>query len=107
MPYSRRCLPCAMDYDVIIKFETLEEDSRYLIEQCGLEAKLEVKHENPAPSGPRTDQGYKNRSRKVKKGEEEPKDDNGSSFQSLNFFKDISKSKIEQLYQYYKEDFDI
>ena len=26
-----------MSYDVIIKFETLEEDSQYLIEQCGLD----------------------------------------------------------------------
>ena len=29
-----------MSYDVIIKFETLEEDSQYLIEQCGLQVIL-------------------------------------------------------------------
>jgi hypothetical protein len=45
-----------MDYDVIIKFETFEADSQYLIEQCGLEDKLSVVHENPAPTGPRTKQ---------------------------------------------------
>ena len=31
-----------MNYDVIIKFETLEEDSQYLIEQCGLDDRLET-----------------------------------------------------------------
>ena len=31
-----------MNYDVIIKFETLEEDSQYLIEQCGLDDRLEI-----------------------------------------------------------------
>ena len=34
---NSRCKPCSMGYDVIIKFETLEEDSQYLIEQCGLD----------------------------------------------------------------------
>ena len=33
-------MPCAMDYDVIIKFETLTEDSKYVIQQCGLQHKL-------------------------------------------------------------------
>ena len=54
MPYSKRCTPCAIDYDMIIKFESLEADSEYMIEQCHLEDVLEIKHENPAPTGPRT-----------------------------------------------------
>ena len=54
--YRRRCVPCAINYDVIIKFETLEEDSKYLIEQCHLDDRLEVGHENPAPTGARTQQ---------------------------------------------------
>ena len=56
MPYTRRCIPCAIDYDVIIKFESLEADSEYMIEQCQLEDVLEIKHENAAPTGPRTAQ---------------------------------------------------
>ena len=56
MPYTRRCIPCAVEYDVIIKFETLEADSEYLIEQCQLEDVLQVTHENAAPTGPRTAQ---------------------------------------------------
>jgi hypothetical protein len=45
-----------MDYDIIIKFESFEADSQYLIEQCGLQDKLKVSHENAAPTGPRTKQ---------------------------------------------------
>jgi len=107
MPYSRRCLPCAMKYDMIIKFETLEEDSKYLIEQCGLEDRLEILHENPAPTGPETDQGYKNKSKKVKKGKEKPQESNSDSKTALDFFRDIPASKIRQLYQHYRHDFDI
>merc|ERR1719510_253907 len=66
MPYTRRCIPCAIDYDVIIKFETLEEDSQYLIEHCHLENRLKVTHENAAPTGVGTAQGQKNKSKKVK-----------------------------------------
>ena len=45
-----------MKYDLIIKFETLEEDSKYLIDQCRLSDKLKVGHENAAPTGARTAQ---------------------------------------------------
>ena len=40
MPLFRRCMPCGMDYDVIVKFETLEEDSDYIINQCGLQDRI-------------------------------------------------------------------
>ena len=53
---SRRCVPCAINYDVIIKFESLEADSQYLIDQCSLGDRLSVAHENPAPTGVRTEQ---------------------------------------------------
>jgi len=107
MPYSRRCVPCAINYDVIIKFETLEEDSKYLIEQCHLDHRLEVGHENPAPTGVRTQQGQKNKSKKVKTGKSLPDKNSGSAFQSLDFFKDIPVSKIKQLYEHYRHDFQI
>jgi len=107
MPYSRRCIPCAMNYDVIIKFETLEQDSQYLIDQCQLGDKLAVVHENPAPTGARTEQGQKNKSKKVKTGKSLPDKSASSSFQSLDFFKDIPDSKIKQLYEHYRHDFEI
>jgi len=107
MPFSRRCVPCAINYDVIIKFETLEEDSKYLIEQCSLDDRLTVAHENPAPTGARTEQGQKNKSKKVKTGKALPDKSSSSSFQSLDFFKDIPNSKIKQLYEHYRHDFEI
>jgi len=107
MPYSKRCVPCAIKYDVIIKFETLEEDSKYLIDQCQLDDRLTVGHENPAPTGERTNQGQKNKSKKVKAGRAQPEKSSGSSFQSLDYFKDIPVSKIKQLYEYYRYDFEI
>jgi len=106
MPYSRRCLPCSMDYDIIIKFETLEEDSNYIIKQCHMEDLLKVTHENNAPTGPKTEQGYKNKSKKVKQGKEKPKEED-KVFVSLDFFKDVPVNKIKQLYRYYRQDFEI
>jgi len=106
MPYSRRCLPCSMDYDIIIKFETLEEDSNYIIKQCHMEDLLKVSHENNAPTGPKTEQGFKNKSKKVKQGKEKPKEED-RVFVSLDFFKDIPVNKIKQLYRYYRQDFEI
>lgn len=107
MPYSRRCVPCAINYDVIIKFESLEADSQYLIDQCSLGDRLSVAHENPAPTGVRTEQGQKNKSKKVKTGKSLPDKSSSSSFQSLDFFKDIPDSKIKQLYEHYRHDFEI
>lgn len=107
MPYSRRCLPCAMKYDLIIKFETLEEDSKYLIDQCRLSDKLKVGHENAAPTGARTAQGQKNKSKKVKSGKSLPERKPSSAEQSLDYFKTIPVSKIKKLYEYYRHDFEI
>ena len=114
-----------MNYDVIIKFETLDEDSRYLIEQCGLDDRCElqnviwmlkkvflllrikVRHENQSPTGPETAQGYKNKSKKVKKGEEKAKKGITDTKTALDYFRDIPTSKIKRLYQHYRHDFEI
>ena len=114
-----------MNYDVIIKFETLDEDSRYLIEQCGLDDRCElqnviwmlkkvflllrikVRHENQSPTGPETAQGYKNKSKKVKKGEEKAKKGITDTKTALDYFTDIPTSKIKRLYQHYRHDFEI
>ena len=115
-----------MNYDVIIKFESLDEDSRYLIEQCGLDDRCElqnvlhstcykkffllrikVRHENQSPTGPETAQGYKNKSKKVKKGEEKVKKGITDTKTALDYFGDIPTSKIKKLYQHYRHDFEI
>jgi len=107
MPYTRRCIPCAIDYDVIIKFESLEDDSQYLIEECHLENKLKVIHENAAPTGVRTAQGQKNKSKKVKSGKAEPDKSSSSSAQSLKYYQDIDPEKMKELYNHYLLDFEI
>jgi len=107
MPYTRRCIPCAIDYDVIIKFESLEDDSQYLIEECHLEKKLKVTHENAAPTGVRTAQGQKNKSKKVKSGKAEPDKSSSSSAQSLKYYQDIDPEKMQELYNHYLLDFEI
>merc|ERR1712045_22128 len=107
MPYTRRCIPCAIDYDVIIRFETLEEDSQYLIEQCHLDNKIGVSHENAAPTGARTAQGQKNKSKKVKAGKAEPDKSSSSSAQSLKYYQDIDPEKMKEQYNHYLLDFEI
>ena len=103
----RRCIPCAIDYDVIIKFESLEEDSQYLIEECHLENRLKVTHENAAPTGVRTAQGQKNKSKKVKSGKANPEKSSSSSAQSLKYYADIDPEKMKELYNHYLLDFEI
>lgn len=34
--YTKFCTPCLINFDAILKFETLEEDQMYLIEKTGL-----------------------------------------------------------------------
>jgi len=106
MPYSRRCMPCGMDYDVIIKFETLEEDSDYIINQCGLQDRISLTHENRAPTGTKTEQGFKEKGKKkAKKSKSLPAPPQSSSLVALDYFKDISEHKIKQLYKHYRLDF--
>ena len=78
-----------------------------MIEQCHLDNKIGVTHENAAPTGARTAQGQKNKSKKVKKGSAEPDKTTSSSEQSLKYFKDIELKKVKQLYEHYLQDFEI
>ena len=78
-----------------------------MIEQCHLDNKIGVTHENAAPTGARTAQGQKNKSKKVKTGKAEPDKSTSSSEQSLKYFKDIELKKVKQLYQHYLQDFEI
>ncbi|KAF6217200.1 hypothetical protein GE061_001554 [Apolygus lucorum] len=42
------CTPCQINFDIIIKFETLEEDQMYLIELVGVEDKIKPEWKNPS-----------------------------------------------------------
>ncbi|XP_043239313.1 carbohydrate sulfotransferase 11-like [Amphibalanus amphitrite] len=41
-PYFAHCTPCNVDYDLIGKFETLEEDNRYIADQIGIKDYTEL-----------------------------------------------------------------
>ena len=69
--------------------------------------RIGVLHENQAPTGPETKQGFKNKSKKVKKGKEESKKAITNTKTALDFFRDIPTSKIRKLYQHYRHDFEI
>ena len=69
--------------------------------------RIGVLHENQAPTGPETKQGFKNKSKKVKKGEEKSKKAITNTKTALDFFRDIPTSKIRKLYQHYRHDFEI
>ncbi|XP_043461702.1 carbohydrate sulfotransferase 11-like [Leptopilina heterotoma] len=40
IPYTEACLPCDINYNYILKFETFEEESRFLLQQLKLDDKL-------------------------------------------------------------------
>lgn len=46
IPYFSFCTPCLVDYDVIIKLETLERDVQQLMGLLGQDTGPEVKHTN-------------------------------------------------------------
>lgn len=45
-PITNFCTPCQVKFDVIAKFETLEEDQKYLIEKAGLGNAIKPEHKN-------------------------------------------------------------
>lgn len=82
-PINTFCTPCQVKFDMILKFETLEEDQRYLIEKAGL-SKLGVRPEHKNPG----------------KG----KHNNETLISS---FAELTKSQIRGLYEIFKYDFEI
>ncbi|GFG39349.1 hypothetical protein Cfor_08302 [Coptotermes formosanus] len=47
-PITHFCTPCQVDFDIIMKFETLQEDQNYLIHQAGLQDIIRPEWKNPA-----------------------------------------------------------
>ncbi|XP_076870254.1 carbohydrate sulfotransferase 11-like [Brachyhypopomus gauderio] len=73
------CHPCLIHYDVVGKYETLEEDSRYVLQLAGVDG--EVAFPEPAARIPTTGD------------------------MTASFFKDISPAYQQKLYNLYKMDF--
>ncbi|XP_015609470.1 carbohydrate sulfotransferase 11 isoform X2 [Cephus cinctus] len=83
MPYYNACRPCGINYEYILKFETLQRDQNFFIQENGLANWLSTVEnvENTNPRGPTT-------SVIVKK-----------------YFKNIHKSVLENIYKIYEMDF--
>lgn len=82
VPASKFCTPCLIKFDIIVKFETLEEDQLYLIEKAGLEHVIMPEWKN---SG---------------KGR--------NTLELLQtFYSQLTRKQLNGLYNYYKFDFDI
>ncbi|XP_069681691.1 carbohydrate sulfotransferase 11-like isoform X2 [Periplaneta americana] len=47
-PITHFCTPCQVDFDIIMKFETLQEDQNYLIHHAGLQEIIQPEWKNPA-----------------------------------------------------------
>lgn len=48
VPITEFCTPCQIKFDIIAKFETLEEDQRYLIERAELRKYITPQWKNSA-----------------------------------------------------------
>ena len=80
VPMTKFCTPCFFHYDVIAKFETLNDDQNYLINLAKLEHIIKPQWKNPG-KGAQT-------SEIVKK-----------------YFSELTDEQIKGLYNYYKYDF--
>jgi chondroitin 4-sulfotransferase 11 len=82
-PITNFCTPCQVKFDVIIKFETLDDDQRYLIEKAGLnKVGIRPEHKNPG-KGKHTNETLR------------------------NSFAELSKLQVKGLYEIFKYDFEI
>lgn len=81
-PITNFCTPCQVRFDVILKFETLDEDQRYLIEKAGLTGVIKAEHRNMGK---------------------------GKNTQELltSYYAQLTKSQVKGLYQIFKHDFEI
>lgn len=81
-PITNFCTPCQVKFDVIAKFETLEEDQRYLIEKAGLGNVIKPEHKNSG-KGKNTNELL------------------------MSHYAQLTKSQIKGLYQVFKYDFEL
>lgn len=54
IPYSEACLPCDIKYDYVLKFETFEEENKFLLLQIGLQDKLDFSEQRNSTFYPLT-----------------------------------------------------
>ena len=79
--YYRLCHPCLVQYDVIGKYESLEEDAEYVFERTDINKILHFPKSNRLAGKPRTSDVY------------------------MNSFQNISRLELHKLWELYKVDF--
>jgi chondroitin 4-sulfotransferase 11 len=81
-PITNFCTPCQVRFDAILKFETLEEDQRYLIEKAGLSGIIKPEHKNSG-KGRHTKELL------------------------MSYYAQLTKTQVKELYAMFKHDFEL
>lgn len=81
-PITKFCSPCAVHFDVILKFETLKDDQLYLIRKAKLDRLLKVEWKNQGVGAP---------VRVLLK----------------EYYSQLPQNQLRQLYQLYRHDFEL
>ncbi|XP_014249508.1 carbohydrate sulfotransferase 11 isoform X2 [Cimex lectularius] len=81
-PMTEFCTPCQISFDIIIKFETLQEDQKYLIELVGVQDKIKPEWKNPSKGKVTAEVLY-------------------------SYYSQLTVTQILQLYNIYRYDFEL
>lgn len=80
-PYYVNCAPCNIHYDIILKMDTIDEDTRYVSHRYDLEVE-EILRKNKASN-------------------------NSSEINAFDLFKTLPRNLTLELYKRYRVDFDM
>lgn len=81
-PITNFCTPCQVKFDVILKFETLDEDQRFLIDKAGLGSVIRPEHKNSGKS-------------------------KSTNEMLMSHYAQLTKSQVRGLHQVFKYDFEL
>lgn len=81
-PITNFCTPCQVKFDIIAKFETLDEDQKYLIDKAGLSLTIKPEWKNSG-KGKNTNELL------------------------MSYYAQLTKSQINNLFELFKYDFEL
>uniref|UniRef100_A0A1B0DHX0 Carbohydrate sulfotransferase n=1 Tax=Phlebotomus papatasi TaxID=29031 RepID=A0A1B0DHX0_PHLPP len=82
-PITKFCTPCQVRFDIIAKFETLEEDQRYIIDKANIGHIVSPQWKNSGKG-------------------------NKSTVDLLeDFYKELSENQVKEMYELFKYDFEL
>ena len=97
--YVQVCSPCSLNYSLILKLETLAEDSAWLFDRLGLAPALVADwHDIVGQAGAHVGPGGTGH---------QPTSTATNKTTSLQYFGEIPPSKLKQLYTKYRPDFEM